>query len=69
MTDEKKAVKTTGGIPLFYEQNIGGKTYVTKPDGTPLGSCSDGQTRDISGKVIAQGESPAMLYENSKKKK
>ena len=69
MSSEKKYVKTTGGVVLYSTEEVDGKTYVAKPDGTPLGSCSDGQTRDISGKVIAQGEAPAMLYENTKKKK
>ena len=69
---ERKDVKDRNGVVLYSTRESNGKTYVTGPDGsTPLGSCSDGQTRNISGEVVAQGESPGLLsklYDKNKKK-
>lgn len=58
----RNEVRDKSGRLLYYTQKSGNRLEVRDASGRLLGYCQNGETRDASGKLVAKGESPGLLY-------
>lgn len=58
----RKEIKDQNGKLLYYTQQSGSRLEVRDASGRLLGYCQNGETRDASGRLVAKGESPGLLY-------
>lgn len=60
MSDQ--VIRDSRGRMLYRTMHHMGKTRVYDSHGKLLGWCEHGQTRDAKGTLIAQSETPGLLY-------
>lgn len=61
---QKNYVRDKSGKILYYtELKSSGRLEVRGKSGRLLGYCKKGETRDRSGKLVAKGETPGLLYQ------
>ncbi len=60
---QRNYVRDRSGKILYYtELKSSGRLEVRDKSGKLLGYCKKGETRDRSGKLVAKGETPGLLY-------